>query len=191
MHHGQKLPLHLWDKLIPQAVLILNLMRGSRMNPNLSAWAQVYGNYDFNQTPIAPLGVKVLIHKKPSNRTTWAPHAVKGWYIGPALNAYRCYRTWITETKRERIADTLTWFPTTAPMPTISAQDIIASATQDILHALQHPAIGTPLALTTESDMEALKQIATLLHRNTIHDEIQQTTETKNTAPLLRVPPRH
>jgi len=36
--------------------LTLNLMQGSCINPNLSAWAQVYGNYDFNRTPIAPPG---------------------------------------------------------------------------------------------------------------------------------------
>jgi len=47
-------PLHLWDCLTHQAVLTLNLMRGSRINPNLSAWAQVYRNYDFNRTPITP-----------------------------------------------------------------------------------------------------------------------------------------
>jgi hypothetical protein len=34
-------PLHLWDHLLPQAELTLNLMRGSRLNPTLSAWAQV------------------------------------------------------------------------------------------------------------------------------------------------------
>jgi hypothetical protein len=47
-------PLHLWCRLLPQALLTLNLLRGSRINPNLSAWAQVHGQYDFNRTPIAP-----------------------------------------------------------------------------------------------------------------------------------------
>jgi hypothetical protein len=41
-------PLHFWDHLIPQAELILNLMRGSRLNPMLSVWAQVHGNYDYS-----------------------------------------------------------------------------------------------------------------------------------------------
>ena len=35
------LPLHLWDRLLPQAELMLNLLRGSRINPKLSAWAQI------------------------------------------------------------------------------------------------------------------------------------------------------
>ena len=36
-------PLHLWDLLLPQAELTLNLLRGSHVNPALSAYAQVYG----------------------------------------------------------------------------------------------------------------------------------------------------
>ena len=41
-------PLHLWDKLLPQAELSLNLLRGSRLNPKLSAWAYLHGTFDFN-----------------------------------------------------------------------------------------------------------------------------------------------
>ena len=82
-------PLHLWDKLLPQALMTLNLLRGSRINPQLSAYAQVHGQFDFNKTPLAPPGTHVLVHEKPSNRGTWAPHAVAGWYLGPgpSLNA--------------------------------------------------------------------------------------------------------
>jgi len=165
--------LHLWDKLIPQAILMLNLMHGSRINPNLSAWAQVHGNYDFNKTPIVPPEIKVLIHKKPSNRTTWAPHAIKGWYVGPTLHAYQCYQTWIRETKRECMEDTLTWFPTTSSMPTIYAQDIMASAIHDILHALQNPSTGSPLATSMDMETETLKQLATILYNKTTETVLQ------------------
>ena len=81
-------PLHLWDKLLPQAELTLNLLRGSRINPKLSAHAQVHGHFDFNQTPLAPPGIRVLVHLKPSERTTWSPHGTDGWYTGPALASY-------------------------------------------------------------------------------------------------------
>jgi len=100
--HRQNFPLHLWDHLTHQAVLTLNLMRGSQINLNLSTWAQVYGNYDFNTTPIAPPGIKVLVHEKPENQTTWAPHAVEGWYVGPALQSYQCYQMWINDTCHEQ-----------------------------------------------------------------------------------------
>ena len=105
-------PLHLWDKMLPQAELTLNLMRGSRINPKLSAHAQLHGNFDFNRTPLAPPGIRVLVHVKPSERTTWSPHGADGWYTGPALDSYRCYTVWLWDTPATCICDTLTCFPT-------------------------------------------------------------------------------
>ena len=84
-------PLHLWDQLLNQAELTLNLLRGSRINPKLSAWAQVNGLYDYNCTPLAPPGCRVLVHAKPQQSNTWSPHALDGWYVGPAVDSYRCY----------------------------------------------------------------------------------------------------
>jgi hypothetical protein len=59
-------PLHLWDKLLPQCEMTLNLLRGSRINPKLSAYAQLHGAFDYNKTPLALPGTKVVIHEKPS-----------------------------------------------------------------------------------------------------------------------------
>ena len=87
-------PMHLWDKTLPQAELTLNLMRGSRINPKLSAWEQINGRYDFNATPIAPPGIKVLAHLKADQRESWSAHAFEAWYVGPALEHYRCYTVW-------------------------------------------------------------------------------------------------
>jgi len=47
-------PVHLWDRLIPQAFVTLNLLRGPRMGPSLSAYAQIFGPYDYNRHPMAP-----------------------------------------------------------------------------------------------------------------------------------------
>jgi hypothetical protein len=47
-------PLKLWDKLLPHATITLNLLRKSRINPRMSAYAQLNGNFDFNRTPLAP-----------------------------------------------------------------------------------------------------------------------------------------
>jgi hypothetical protein len=104
-------PLYLWDHLLPQAIISLNLLRSSRLNLRLSAWAKVNGAFDFNRTPIAPPGIRVLVHETPSAQSSWSPHAVDGWYVGPAADSYRCYRIWIWETRAERISDTLAWFP--------------------------------------------------------------------------------
>ena len=61
-------PIHLWDHLLPQAGLFLNVLRGSRINPSLSAWTQLHGTFDFNRTPIVPPSIRVLVHDKPTTQ---------------------------------------------------------------------------------------------------------------------------
>jgi hypothetical protein len=60
----KEFPMHLWHHLINQATLTtLNLLRASRRNPKVSAYSILEGTFDFNATPMAPPGTKVLIHK--------------------------------------------------------------------------------------------------------------------------------
>jgi hypothetical protein len=87
----EKFPMYLWDKTIPHAELTLNLLRGSRVAPQLSAWEQIHGRFDFNLHPIAPPGIKVMAHLKPGTRESWSPHAIEAWYVGPALHHHRCH----------------------------------------------------------------------------------------------------
>jgi hypothetical protein len=83
-------PMHLLDRLLPQAVITLNMLTTSIIYPKLSASTHIYGQYDFNRAPMAPPGTRIIAHETPSRRRTWAPHGQDGWYIGPALEHYRC-----------------------------------------------------------------------------------------------------
>ena len=85
-------PMGAWDKLIGQAELTLNLLRGSRINPAISAWGQIHGPFDNLSTPIAPAGTRVLAYESPAQRSSWASHGIPGFYIGPALSHYRCFQ---------------------------------------------------------------------------------------------------
>ena len=91
--------------------MTLNMLRSSRIHPHLSAYAHMFGEFDFNKTPLAPPGTKALVHEKPAQRTSWGYNGVEDWYVGPALEHYRCVTCYIPETKRERIADTVKLFP--------------------------------------------------------------------------------
>ena len=84
-------PIQEWDRLLPQCDITLNLLHSSRRQPNLSEYAATFGNFNFNRTPLAPPGTRVLVHKKTEQRASFAPHGVDGWYIGPSLDHYRCY----------------------------------------------------------------------------------------------------
>jgi Reverse transcriptase (RNA-dependent DNA polymerase) len=195
-------PLHLWDRLLPQALLTLNLLRGSRTNPKLSAYAQLNGHFDFNRTPIAPPGIRVLVHEKPSNRGTWAPHALDGWYVGPALESYRCHRVWMWDTRATRICDTITWMPTRVTMPSPSTYTVIEEHLREIIQLLCKPMSNPHLQPLPESHLHAIETLASIFPAKPTEpvDTPEQdatpvaplTSEPNSqlpTAPLPRVPP--
>jgi hypothetical protein len=66
-------PLKLWDKLLPQAPLTLNILSKSKINPRMSAYAQINGHFDFNRMPLAPPETRVIAHEKPDQRASWDP----------------------------------------------------------------------------------------------------------------------
>jgi hypothetical protein len=180
-------PLDLWDKLVPQSIITLNLFRRSRINPQLSAYAQVFGAFDFNKTPLAPPGTRVLVHEKPDVRQSWDPRALDAWYIGPAMHHYRCYRVYIWGTQSERVTDTLVWFPTRVKMPTMSSLDLALAAAQDLLTALMHPSPGSPLAPTTDSQTAALKQLVEIFQDCTQRSPLLAANDAAPTAEVLEI----
>ena len=68
-------PTNCWDLLIPKANISLNLLRASRIQPKLSAYALIHGAFDYNRTPLGPPGCKIAIHDRAGERRTWAEHA--------------------------------------------------------------------------------------------------------------------
>jgi hypothetical protein len=105
-------PLHLWDRLLPQTEITLNLLQTSRLHPQLSAAAHFHSLVDYSKTSFAPPGCKIIAHEKPGKRQTWAPHGQHGYSLGPAMHHYRCQNVYIAATASERIVDTLQFFPT-------------------------------------------------------------------------------
>jgi hypothetical protein len=71
-------PMHLCDRLLPQAEIMLNLLRTSRLHPQLSATAHFHGLVDYNKTAFSPPGCKLIAHEKPCKRRTWPPHGQHG-----------------------------------------------------------------------------------------------------------------
>jgi hypothetical protein len=187
-------PLNLWDKLLPQCLITLNLLRLSRINPQLSAQSHTNDSFDFNRTPLAPPVTKVLIHEKPSTRGTWAPHAVEGWYLVPAQRHYRCYRVWAWATNSECIADTLASFPTTVIMPRHSSTDAAIAAAHDLAQALLSPSPSSPLSPITDSQRHQLLQLSSIFLQHTARPDTIPRSQPLHTitqappAPLIHSP---
>ena len=79
-------PIAEWDRLLEQALLALNLLRPSNANPRLSAYASLFGQFDFSATPLAPPGTKVVIHTKPGARNSWDLNGKRAGTLVPPCN---------------------------------------------------------------------------------------------------------
>jgi hypothetical protein len=153
---------HLWDRLLPQAEMTLNLLRTSREHPQLSAAAHYHGMIDYNKTAFATPGCKIIAHEKPSQRRTWVPHGQHGYSLGPVMHHYRCQNVYITSMASERIVDTLEFFPHNYPMPQITSTDRLLMAANDMTNPLKHPNPDVPFATVGDDTITALSQLATI-----------------------------
>ena len=104
-------PLSLWCRLLPQAIVTLNLLRLSIINPTLSAHDQLHGHFDFNATPFATPVKKAIVHQNPTIRQSWAQLGKDGWYIDRSKDHYRCYDIYVPETRSVIQPDTVEFFP--------------------------------------------------------------------------------
>jgi hypothetical protein len=153
-------PLHLWDRLLPQAELTLNILRTSRQHPQLSAAAHYHGMVDYNKTAFSPPGCKIIAHQKQAKRGTWAPHGQHGYSSGPAIHHYRCQNVYILATASERIVDMLEFFPHNSPIPQLSSTERFIMAAKYMTKALKHPHPEVPFAHVGDDTITALTQLA-------------------------------
>ena len=130
-------PMAEWDRLIPQCNITLNLLRASRAHPQLSAYASLFGQFDFNRTPLAPPGTKIVFHSKPSQRASWAFHGQEGWYIGPAMDHNRNITAYFPQERSEKYTDTVTFIPHNIPIPSVTLEDYLLQAVDDIVSILK------------------------------------------------------
>ena len=156
----------LFARLLEQAEITLNLLRTSRTHPQMSSYAHLFGPFDYNKTPLAPPGTKVIIHEKSRQRGTWSPHGLDGWYVGPAMNHYRCFRIYVPSTGATRTADTVEFFPHHVPLPQTSSHDIIVQAADELIQALQQPHPATPYN-PTPTELKALQELANIFQNST------------------------
>ena len=179
-----------WDRLIPQAVMTLNMLRSARINPKISAYASIFGEFNFNATPLLPPGTQIVAHRTPEDRATWDINGEIGWYVGPSLHHYRCVKCYFPKTRRVKDIQKLEILPHNIPIPEVNMNDFLHQATGDILAILQTPPSTTALSLEAgDPTRNALEKIATILQRKvtiprpTTTDDLAPTQPTETTAP--------
>ncbi len=66
-------PIQHWYKLTLQVQGLINLLRQSQINPNMSGHKALNGPYNWNQYPMAPPGTKEITYKDLDTRASWGP----------------------------------------------------------------------------------------------------------------------
>ena len=167
-------PLSLWEDFVEQAELTLNCMRVSPVHPSLSAWEALCGQFDILATPIAPLGMKVLVHDTPEKRGSWQVHGKLGYYVGRALLHYRCHTVYMVDSHATRISDCLAWFPVGIKMPGTSlieeltaAVDGVRRSLAKLLSANTDPTTRQPLQEAEDILAEQLRAVRQLFQNTT------------------------
>ncbi|KAL7490234.1 hypothetical protein ACHAW6_015984 [Cyclotella cf. meneghiniana] len=129
-------PMHLWDRLLPQAEMTLNLLRQSKVAPKVSACAYLNGPHDYNWMPLAPLGREVQVHDKPMRRKSWDPYSSNGWYIGTSSEHYYCFRVYHKESRAEQVPDTVYFKHRYITMQTVTKADAVIKAAKELAQAI-------------------------------------------------------
>ena len=147
-------PMSLWDRLLPQTEITLNLIRQSNATPTVSAYAHLCGPFDYNKMPLAPMGCNVQVHEKADSRGTWAYHTVEGWYINTSPEHYRTHTCHIKETRNERFSDTVDFKHKRITNPSISNADKVMMAIREVVQTIK--GLGGQEASTEAQELQRL-----------------------------------
>ena len=124
------------------------------------------GQFDFNATPLAPPGTKVVTHVKPGKRNTWELHGEKGFYVGLVIDHYRCVQCYFPRTRARRVCDIVAFLAHAVPFPEVTIKDHLQQAASDIISILtQPPSTTVPSLQAGDPTRIALLKIAEQLHR--------------------------
>jgi hypothetical protein len=89
--------------------------------------------FNWNQTPLAPVGQRALAFLDPANRLSWAPHAIDAFTIGYAPDHYRLLRFWNKLTGGCMTTGTYALYPAYCKVPAISEGDRTIEAAAELL----------------------------------------------------------
>jgi hypothetical protein len=116
--------------------MTLNMMHPCCLNPLLSTHKAMDGSFLFNAKPLAPLGTKVLVHLKFTQRKSWGYHAAKAWSLSHATNHYRCIQVIMRDTRGKCITNTVHFQHHALPVPHIIVTNCILQATEQLVDAI-------------------------------------------------------
>ena len=80
------------------------------------------GEFNYDATPLGPLGCLVMIYKKTSNRKSWDFSSKEGWSVGVSFEHYRCQLVIPADTREINVSDTVEFLHQFITTPTLTPE---------------------------------------------------------------------
>ena len=162
-------PWSLWDRLLPQTEVTLNILRQSNATPNVSAYAHMHGNFDYNEMPLAPIGCPCQVHVKHDKRKSWDFHSQKGYYLITSGEHYCTDNIFMKDKRAERLSDTVVFQHPTIPI--ISHADQIINNMTALVSLIKRMKRGIPRGVRKTGinmqDLQCLAEVKKTYHGTT------------------------
>ncbi len=158
-------PQNLWDHLLPQTEITLNLICESNATPTVSAYAHLSRPFDYNKMLLAPTGCEAQIHKMTNKRGTWVYHSVDGWYLFTSPEHYRTHTCYVKATKSKRHLDIVHFKHKNITNPTITHADKVMQALVECVKTITGATGGTT-AQEAKDLQRIVKATQAILHKS-------------------------
>ena len=129
-------PRNFWDLLLPQSELTLNLLRQESLDNSISAWSYFHGRFNYNDTPIGPLGCNIIAHKKTGTRHSWDFGVAAGWNVSVALQHYQCHTVVAKANRAAQVSDKVKFRHHHLTHPTVTPMNRIVHSAKNLTCAL-------------------------------------------------------
>ena len=136
-------------------------------------------NFDFNKTPLTLPGTKFVVHENPNKMLIQYHNGVHGWYIGPSVEHYWCYKVYISNTKVEHISDIMELFSVNTMIPGISSADAATHVATELIISLKNSAQSTLFVLLVTEKLYALRKLAYIFQGKITENTKLKTCETQ------------
>ena len=105
----------------------------------------------------------MLIHAKPATRHSWNYRARDGFYIGPPLDSYRCFKLFKYDKQSQVISDTVEFRHAYRTIPSISPEDKIINGLQVMATALSNA--PQPTSITHLEAIAKIRELFVAWHK--------------------------
>ncbi len=172
-------PLSMWDELLTQIDMQVNLLRFSNIAPKVCAWTVLGGQHNSNRHPLAPLGIEMHMLEQPDKQRSWGVKSKRAFYVGTSLEHYRYHWGYCTNTKKIRGSETVKFKHKYLTAPTISPADAIVQASNQLADTLRGN-IPSPLL---KSGIDHIRALTSIFDETGARAEAKAKEEEEQAAP--------